>query len=65
MNCVIPEQEALKYFWPRLSKGGIVILDDYAWPGHENQKKSHDEFAFQHGIQVLSLPTGQGLIIKV
>lgn len=65
MNCVLPEQEALKHFWPKLSIGGIVILDDYAWPGHEKQKKSHDDFASQYGIQVLSLPTGQGLLIKV
>lgn len=64
MNCVLPEVEALKFFWPKLEAGGIVILDDYAQPGHENQKKAMDNFALSVGVKVLPLPTGQGMIIK-
>jgi len=64
MNCVLPELEAIKYFWPKLETGAIVILDDYGWPGHENQKKAMDDFCSSVGVKVLSLPTGQGMIIK-
>ena len=30
MNCAPPEVAALRYFWPRLSPGAFVLLDDYA-----------------------------------
>jgi O-methyltransferase len=64
MNCAFPEIEALNFFWDKLTKGAIIILDDYGFEAHIAQKKAHDEFARQKGISVLSLPTGQGLIIK-
>jgi hypothetical protein len=41
-----------------------VVLDDYAFRGYERQKAAMDEFARQVGIEILTLPTGQGLIIK-
>lgn len=64
MNCVAPELAAIEYFWPKMLVGGVVVLDDYAWPGHEAQKDAMDEFAVRNGTQILSLPTGQGLLIK-
>jgi hypothetical protein len=64
MNCVIPEVAALDFFWPKLVSGGLVILDDYGYPGCLEQKLAHDAFAESKGVQVLSLPTCQGLIIK-
>ena len=64
MNCVQPEIAAMEFFWPKLTGGGIVILDDYGFSGHEAQKRAADRFAASVGTQVLSLPTGQGLLIK-
>lgn len=64
MNCVYPEIEAIKFFWDKLVTGAIVILDDYNWIGHIAQKRAFDEFAAMNGTSVLSLPTGQGIIIK-
>lgn len=64
MNAVDPEIAAIKYFWPKLSSGGIVVLDDYNNIGHEPQKRGFDDFCLKQGKQVLSLPTGQGLIFK-
>lgn len=64
MNCYLPEIKAMEFFWPKMVKGGIIILDDYAWVGHEDQQKGFDIFAKEHNIQILTLPTGQGLIIK-
>lgn len=64
MNCVLPEIAAMEYFWPKVSIGGVVILDDYGFPNHIEQKIAFDRFAKDHGIEILCLPTGQGIIIK-
>jgi len=64
MNCVEPEIAAAEYFWSRLSSGAVIVLDDYGWSGHILQKEAFDRFAVERGVQVLSLPTGQGVIIK-
>jgi hypothetical protein len=64
MNCALPERAACEYFWPRLVPGGMILFDDYAYVGYETQKAAHDEFAAAQGVTVLSLPTGQGLIVK-
>ena len=64
MNSVIPEVEALNYFWDKIVKGGVIILDDYGYPGCEDQKEAHDKFAKSKNIEILSLPTCQGIIIK-
>lgn len=64
MNCVGPEIAAAEHFWERLSSGGIILLDDYAWDKHLMQKHAFDGFASERGVQVLTLPTGQGLILK-
>lgn len=64
MNAAYPEVEALKYFWNKLTIGAIVILDDYNYIGHSIQKKNIDDLGKMIGFNVLSLPTGQGLIIK-
>jgi hypothetical protein len=64
MNCVMPEVAALEFFWDRLVSSAIIILDDYAYPGAEDQKHAHDRFAKSKGIEILTLPTCQGLIVK-
>jgi hypothetical protein len=64
MNCALPERLALEFFWDRLSPGAVVLLDDYAYSGHECQRDAIDTVARAKGIHVLSLPTGQGMIIR-
>lgn len=64
MNCALPEIAAAELFWPRLSRGGVIVLDDYGWSPHIEQKKAFDNFAKDRGVMVLGLPTGQGIIIK-
>lgn len=64
MNSAMPEVKALEYFWNKISKGGIVLFDDYAYNGNHAMKKTHDAWAKNNGVEILSLPTGQGLLIK-
>ncbi len=64
LNCVAPEIAAAEYFWDKLVSGAVMVLDDYGSELHEPQKRAFDEFGRAHGVPVLSLPTGQGLIFK-
>ncbi|HEY0418826.1 MAG TPA: TylF/MycF/NovP-related O-methyltransferase [Acetobacteraceae bacterium] len=64
MNIVVPEIAAIAFFWDRLVPGGMVLLDDYAWSTHTAQKAAFDAFAAARGVAILSLPTGQGLLIR-
>lgn len=64
MNIAYPERKAIEHFWPKLSTGAIVVLDDYGWTRYEAQKEAMDEFAMSVGVEILTLPTGQGLVVK-
>jgi hypothetical protein len=64
MNCAYAERAALEYFWDRLAPGGMVLFDDYAYFGNDALTATIDSAAASLGAEVLSLPTGQGLIVK-
>lgn len=64
MNVAAAEMAAADFLWPRLAPGAPMLLDDYGWAAHVNQKKAWDEWAARTGVMILSLPTGQGLILK-
>ena len=42
----------------------MVVLDDYGFRAHIEQKHAMDAFARSVGVSILSLPTGQGMISK-
>jgi hypothetical protein len=64
MNCAPPEVAALRYFWPLLSPGAFVLLDDYAYRGFEEQRLAMNALASELDVPICALPTGQGLLIK-
>lgn len=64
MNNAPPEVAALNELWEKLVPGAFVLLDDYAYRGYETQKHAMDAVATEKQVKILSLPTGQGLIIK-
>ncbi|MBZ3695085.1 TylF/MycF/NovP-related O-methyltransferase [Phyllobacterium calauticae] len=64
MNCSPPEVAAMEFLWPRLVDGAMVVFDDYAYNGYRPQKVAMDQFANDRGVTILSLPTGQGLLVK-
>ena len=43
MNITEPEIEAANYFWDKMVPGGVIILDDYGFTAHINQKHAFDE----------------------
>ena len=64
LNCSPPEVAALELLWDRLVPGAFVLHDDYAQVAHKISKDGMDQFAAKKGLQFVSLPTGQGLLIK-
>lgn len=64
MNIAYPEVEASRRLWERMTRGGVIIYDDYASPAHSEQKRALDGFAAELGVEILSLPTGQGLLLR-
>ena len=64
MNHPVAESKALEIILPKLSSGGVIIFDDYGWWGYSAQKIALDPIASKHGLEILELPTGQGLLIK-
>jgi O-methyltransferase len=64
MNIAAPEVAAMEHFWDRLVQGAPVVFDDYGWLAYREQKEALDAFAKRHDTEILTLPTGQGLLIK-
>jgi hypothetical protein len=64
LNSAPPECAALEFFWPLLSARGIILLDDYAYWKSSTQGDALDAVVSRLGFEILSLPTGQGLILK-
>lgn len=65
LNNAKPEIETIKYLWDKIVIGGMVLLDDYAYsPRYKVQKEEWDKWANKNNVEILTLATGQGLIIK-
>jgi len=64
MNCAQADAAAFEHFWPRLVPGAVILLDDYAYHGFEETYSCFNRLASRYHVPILSLPTGQGLILK-
>lgn len=58
-----PTLESISFFYPRMSRGGVILLDDYGFLSCPGATKAVDEFMLDKPERVLNMPTGQGLII--
>ena len=56
-----PTRDSFEYFWPRLAPGGVMVCDDYNWPG---AKQAVDEFCARHSLQCEITPTLQACIVR-
>lgn len=54
-----PTLAALEYFHPRLVKGGIVVCDDYSWPG---ARKAIEDFCARRHVAFEATPHGQAVL---
>lgn len=66
LNNAHAEIESIKILYNKILKGAPVILDDYCFSEtFRPQKDAWDKFANEMGFEILSLPTGQGLFLKI
>jgi hypothetical protein len=59
-----PTFDSIAFFYPRLSAGGVIVLDDHGYDTCPGARKAALEFMADKPEPVLDLSTGQGLIIK-
>lgn len=60
-----PSLDSIAFFYDRLVRGGILLCDDYGSTACPGAKKAFDEFISEKSERrVISLPTGQGFIVK-
>ena len=48
-------EAGLEYFWPRLSKGGVIILHDYTSLQYPGVREAADRFCRKHGLYLIPL----------
>jgi O-methyltransferase len=56
-----PTNDSVRFFFDRLVPGGRLICDDYNWSG---AKDAIDVFVAERGIEIVSSPHGQAMLIK-
>ena len=59
-----PTYAGLAYFYPRLSRGGVIMCDDYGAPMFPGAHRAWDLYCEEHGIPYVVLDTGQSVILK-
>jgi hypothetical protein len=59
-----PIKDSLNYFYPRMSKGGVIINDDFGSPLFPGAAKAWDEFFKEKNEGYAILDTGQAVFIK-
>ena len=64
LNNTTAELAALEALFDRISPGGIIIFDDYCWVAAARQHIAEKAWFAARGLQILPLPTGQGVFVK-
>ena len=61
-----PMLAGLEFFYPRLSKGGMIFLHDYSSGYWEGCKQAIDMFCKQNKCQIVLLPdlSGSAVLVK-
>jgi O-methyltransferase len=57
-------KDCLAFIWPRLSRGGFVVCDDYGFPTCPGARAAVDEYFAGTAAVPLCLPTGQAIVFK-
>lgn len=56
--------DSIQFFYPRLTKGGILICDDYGFIGTPGATRAMDEFFADKTEPIVKLSAGHALIIR-
>jgi len=64
VDIYLPTLDSLKFFYPRMVQGGIIVCDDYGFSTCPGAKKAFDEFMREKPEPIIHIPTGQCFVIK-
>ena len=59
-----PTYDSLAFFYPRMTGGGIIVLDDYGFDTCPGVRAAVDEYMRGRPDAVIALTSGQGLVVK-
>ncbi len=59
-----PTMDSLVFFYKRTCPGGIILCDDYGFVTCPGATKAMDSFFAEKPEEIVSLPTGQGFVVK-
>ena len=64
LNSMIAEMAVAERIWDKITPGGMIVLDDYGFGGHEEQNQAWNDFAKSKDRMILAMPTGQGILMR-
>lgn len=64
LNAAQTEVQSLRKIYCQIVPNGVILLDDYCGRGRQIQHEAINSLANELDFKVISLPTGQGLVIK-
>lgn len=64
LNAAKPTVDALEWAYPKWTKHGICLLDDYLDKNYSEQRKLVEIFFSEKNHEIVGLPTGQGFVIN-
>jgi O-methyltransferase len=54
----------MRFFYPRLVPGGVILCDDYGFTTCPGVRRAVDEFMADKPEHVVHVPTGHGFLVK-
>jgi len=58
------EIDCLNLLWDKITTNAIILIDDYCFRGFETTKLAFDNFANNRNKKILTLASGQGILIR-
>ncbi len=59
-----PTMASLEFFYPRMSRGGVIVCDDYGFATCPGATRAFDEFFASRSEAILPIPSGQCIVWK-
>ena len=65
MNLYKPTYEGIKYFYPKMSERGVILMHDYFSQEWINVKKAVADYEKNFGITLIKMPIGDGMSLAI
>ena len=65
MDLYEPTIEGLRFFYPKMSEGGVILIHDYFSEAYPNIEQSVDNFEHELGARLHKIPIGDDISIAI